>query len=200
MDEKAKEWTLKELAAETGVPERTIRFYISRGLVDPPLRGGRGAAYGAGHKARLEEIRKLQAKGLMLVEIAHVLAQGSNGLLLGRAPLTKRLEEPGPEFRMFKVEPFDRSVEVAKEEELTLAEKPAPAHAAPTASPVQSAVRSLPAPEEWRAYGVAGDAVVMLRAGAAPWRTRRLMAALRQFQAMINDTNTGNDPKEGDDE
>ena len=69
-----REWTLRELASETGVPERTIRFYISRGLLDPPLRGGRGASYGPGHLARLREIRRLQAKGMMLVEIAHLTA------------------------------------------------------------------------------------------------------------------------------
>lgn len=69
-----KEWTLRELASETGVPERTIRFYISRGLLDPPLRGGRGASYGPGHLTRLQEIRRLQAKGMMLAEIAHLTA------------------------------------------------------------------------------------------------------------------------------
>jgi len=67
-----KELTLRELAAESGLPERTIRFYISRGLLDPPLRGGRGAAYGPDHLARLQEIRTLQAKGLMLAEIARL--------------------------------------------------------------------------------------------------------------------------------
>src|SRR5512136_170226 len=70
----AQEYPLRELAQEAGVPERTIRFYISRGLVDPPLRGGRGAAYGEKHKEQLESIRKLQAKGMMLSQIAYALA------------------------------------------------------------------------------------------------------------------------------
>jgi DNA-binding transcriptional MerR regulator len=67
-----KEWTIRELAAESGVPERTIRFYISRGILDPPLRGGRGAAYGPAHLKRLKEIRDLQSKGLMLADIARL--------------------------------------------------------------------------------------------------------------------------------
>jgi len=67
-----KEWTLRELAAESGIPERTIRFYISKGILVPPLRGGRGAAYGPEHFTRLREIRTLQAKGLMLTEIARL--------------------------------------------------------------------------------------------------------------------------------
>ena len=67
-----KEWTLRELAAESGIPERTIRFYISKGILDPPLRGGRGATYGPDHLTRLREIRGLQAKGLMLADIARL--------------------------------------------------------------------------------------------------------------------------------
>jgi DNA-binding transcriptional MerR regulator len=67
-----KERTLRELAAESGVPERTIRFYISKGILDPPLRGGRGAVYGPDHLARLREIRGLQAKGMMLADIARL--------------------------------------------------------------------------------------------------------------------------------
>jgi len=157
MDEKDRERTLRELAAETGVPERTIRFYISRGLMDPPLRGGRGAAYGASHKARLEEIRKLQAGGLMLAEIAHVVAAGREGAVSEEALRVRKLAE-----------------------------------SVPAAAPFSA----LAAPEDWRAYGVAGDVIVMLKAGAAPWRTRRLLAALRRFAAMINN-DKGNDPKEG---
>ncbi len=202
MDEKEKERTLRELAAETGVSERTIRFYISRGLVDPPLRGGRGAAYGAAHKARLEEIRKLQAKGLMLAEIAHVLTLEREGedrvfrIVPGRKA-GEGAQAPG----VSKEELFEqyRRGEFSEDEaELKVGAAP-PSLSAPAAAPATPSVRSLPAPEEWRAYGIADDAVVMLRAGAAPWRTRRLLSALRQFQAMINDDNA-NDPKEGDDE
>ncbi|MGZ5454401.1 MAG: MerR family transcriptional regulator, partial [Candidatus Aminicenantales bacterium] len=89
--EKIKEWTLKELAAEAGVPERTIRFYISRGLVDPPLRGGRGAAYGEKHKERVELIRSMQARGMMLAEISHALSM-ENGQIHEKR--THGLEEP----------------------------------------------------------------------------------------------------------
>ena len=62
--------TLQDLAAESGVPARTIRFYIARGLLPPPASAGRGAAYSSQHLARLLAIKKWQAEGLMLAEIA----------------------------------------------------------------------------------------------------------------------------------
>ena len=68
------ELTLAELAEQTGVPERTIRYYIARGLLPPPIRAGRGACYGPEHREALERIRRLQARGLTLAEIARRLA------------------------------------------------------------------------------------------------------------------------------
>ncbi len=68
--------TLAELSEESGVPARTIRFYIARGLLDGPVKAGRGAVYTAEHRARLETIKKLQAEGRMLAEIAHDLNGG----------------------------------------------------------------------------------------------------------------------------
>jgi DNA-binding transcriptional MerR regulator len=65
--------SLEELAAEAGVPARTIRFYIARGLLPRPAGAGRGAAYGSEHVARLRSVKRLQGKGLMLAEISRVL-------------------------------------------------------------------------------------------------------------------------------
>lgn len=69
--------TLAELAERSGTPARTIRFYISRGLLPGPVKGGRAAAYTSAHLDRLEEIRQLQSQGRPLSEIAARL--GSNG-------------------------------------------------------------------------------------------------------------------------
>ena len=48
--------TLVELAEASGVPARTIRFYIAKGLVPPPLVGGRAAWYGEEHLNELGRI------------------------------------------------------------------------------------------------------------------------------------------------
>lgn len=67
------ELTLADLAAAVGIPARTIRFYISRGLLAGPAKAGRGAVYTAQHLKTLEEIKSLQAEGRMLSEIAALL-------------------------------------------------------------------------------------------------------------------------------
>lgn len=63
------EMKLSELAERSGVPARTIRLYITQGMLPRPLRAGRDAAYGEKHLARLETIRALQREGLTLAEI-----------------------------------------------------------------------------------------------------------------------------------
>lgn len=65
--------TLAELADASGLPARTIRFYIARGLMDGPVKAGRGAVYTPDHLERLERIKSLQAEGRMLSEIGRAL-------------------------------------------------------------------------------------------------------------------------------
>jgi DNA-binding transcriptional MerR regulator len=65
--------TLQELSEAVGVPARTIRFYIARGIVAGPLKAGRGADYGTEHVERLERIKQLQGEGKTLVEIGQSL-------------------------------------------------------------------------------------------------------------------------------
>jgi len=69
----SEEMTLAELADASGVPARTIRFYIARGILEGPVKAGRGAAYTAEHLGRLERIQQLQAKGRTLSEIGRAL-------------------------------------------------------------------------------------------------------------------------------
>lgn len=74
----AREWSLAELADTSGFSARTIRFYIARGLVPGPSKGGRSAVYGEAHVAALSRIKQLQAKGLALSEIAGQISDETN--------------------------------------------------------------------------------------------------------------------------
>jgi len=69
-DADKREWSLAEMADEVGSSARTVRFYISRGLLPGPEKAGRGASYGPAHLEQLREIQRLQAAGLTLAEIA----------------------------------------------------------------------------------------------------------------------------------
>jgi len=122
--------TLAEIAEASGLPARTIRFYIGRGLLDGPVKGGRGAAYTAKHLARLERIQSLQARGRTLSDIARIL-----GGVAGQS-----------------------------------------ASAQPTA---------------WWQHPVADDVIVWVRAGASPWRTRQVRAAMDEFARQVRPTKTG---------
>jgi DNA-binding transcriptional MerR regulator len=51
----------------------TVRYYQSRGLLEPPAREGRVAWYGPGHIERIREVRGLQRKGLTLAAIKRVV-------------------------------------------------------------------------------------------------------------------------------
>jgi DNA-binding transcriptional MerR regulator len=81
---KEKGISLADLADESGIPARTIRFYIARGLLPSPQKAGRGATYGKDHRKRLEDIKRLQARGLTLNEIARSL--GERTLRVAGAP------------------------------------------------------------------------------------------------------------------
>ncbi len=63
------EYTLEELSEKTGITARTIRYYISKNLLPPPTRAGRGAAYDETHLMRLIEIRDYKDQGHSLREI-----------------------------------------------------------------------------------------------------------------------------------
>ena len=68
-------YTIDQLAAHTGVPSRTIRFYQSKGALPSPVRRGRKAFYGPSHVERLELIARLQDRGLQIRAIRNLLDQ-----------------------------------------------------------------------------------------------------------------------------
>lgn len=71
-------YTIDELAAQTGVPSRTIRFYQAKGALPPPVRRGRIAVYDDTHAERLRLVAHLQDRGLSLRAIRD-LFQRSEG-------------------------------------------------------------------------------------------------------------------------
>ncbi len=82
----ATQFELPELCNQAGVTARTVRYYISRGLLPSPGQTGPGARYGQGHLDRLRLIRRLQREHLPLAEIRRrleVLDDAQVAALLG---------------------------------------------------------------------------------------------------------------------
>lgn len=80
-------YSLDELAEHVALPPRTIRFYQASGLLPKPRREGRTAVYGDEHRARLQLISDLRARGLKLDAIRDMVDAGS----LGKAPVVALL-------------------------------------------------------------------------------------------------------------
>ena len=67
------EYRVEGLAAATGIPVDTIRFYQARHLLSPPRRAGRIALYDDHHVEALRRIKELQERGFSLGVIGRIL-------------------------------------------------------------------------------------------------------------------------------
>ena len=93
-------YRLVDLAHLTGIPVRTIRSYIQRKLLPPPLTRGRNARYARVHLDRLRAIQRLRdERGLGLTAIRRVLSTldepAIRALAAGRLPLRLDLAATG---------------------------------------------------------------------------------------------------------
>ncbi len=68
------EMRVEQLSARSRLSVDTIRYYQSKGLLDPPRREGRVAWYEDDHLARLERIRDLRGRGFTLATIGRLVS------------------------------------------------------------------------------------------------------------------------------
>src|SRR5215472_5260024 len=88
-EEREEGLSLDALAERVGVPMRTIRFYISQGLLPGPGSRGKSATYGEAHVIRLRLIRRLADQRVPLTKIAALV----EGLTLEEAQALLAREE-----------------------------------------------------------------------------------------------------------
>jgi DNA-binding transcriptional MerR regulator len=62
-------FSIGELAQRAGVSRRTVRYYVQRGLIDPPRGLGRASAYSLGHVEQIRRVLRLQREGCTLQNI-----------------------------------------------------------------------------------------------------------------------------------
>src|SRR5512134_282301 len=89
------EFTIGDVADAAGVGVETVRYYERRGLVPQPGRGlGSYRRYGSGHVDRIRFIKRAQALGFSLEEIATLLEleDGTDRRSIRRIAAVKRIE------------------------------------------------------------------------------------------------------------
>jgi len=83
-------YTFNELCSLVELPVRTVRFYIQKGLINPPEGSRKGAFYTQKHLEDLLTIRKWQRAGLSLERIRELLFDNENAGIIppprGRRP------------------------------------------------------------------------------------------------------------------
>jgi hypothetical protein len=93
---------LSDLAERAGIPPRTVRYYVQRGLLPAPRFRGPDTAYEEDHLIRLRAIRRLQERFFPLdaiqVELARMTQEAIRALAEGAdpSPLTATMP-PAPD-------------------------------------------------------------------------------------------------------
>lgn len=99
MQEDTSHFTIEELAEQVNVPVRTVRYYITEGLLPGPEGRGKATTYSAEHLQRLRLIRLLSNQHRPLAEIHQLLSRLSwaeiRTLLAEEEQRAKELESAG---------------------------------------------------------------------------------------------------------
>lgn len=74
MNETEQKLTIEDLAKSVGISVRTVRFYITQGLIPHPGARGKAAAYDEEHLLRLRLVRRLSEQRVPLAEIRERLS------------------------------------------------------------------------------------------------------------------------------
>jgi DNA-binding transcriptional MerR regulator len=89
--------SIEELADRAGVSVRTVRYYISQGLLRGPANRGKYASYDEDHLARLQLIRRLVDQHVPLAELrerlGHLSSEELNAVLRQEERHSRVLEQ-----------------------------------------------------------------------------------------------------------
>ncbi|HMN56323.1 MAG TPA: helix-turn-helix domain-containing protein [Ottowia sp.] len=78
-------YTLDQLESLTGLPRRTLRYYMQIGLVDRPIGETRAAYYTDRHLEQFLRVRRLSEEGVSLERIRNLMAGGDSPVPLAPA-------------------------------------------------------------------------------------------------------------------
>jgi DNA-binding transcriptional MerR regulator len=149
-----REYSISELAEAAGVSTRTIRYYVSEGLLPPPVGSGPNSRYTDVHRRQLGIIGRLKAQYLPLREIRRRLA--GHGDVHGVVGSAASLGFQGMSRR-------DR--EIAEDHARLEAAPAAPPPSAPIAEPLFSTAYPPPEPDRerpWRRVAISDEAELLI--------------------------------------
>lgn len=156
-------YTLTDLADLAGVTPRTVRYYLSQGLLPAVRASGPGAKYDDSHLARLRLIRRLQAEHQPLAEIRRRLET------LDDADIAAIAVEPAPPPPSDSALDYIRRItrSSAPSRGLYLREAPPPFAAAEAPPAPEPAQPSTPSPRlersQWERVDLAPDIELHIR-------------------------------------
>jgi DNA-binding transcriptional MerR regulator len=187
--------TIGELAREAGVTPRTVRYYVSEGLLPPPTYEGRQSYYGPRHLLILRAIRAMQAEDLPLRKIAVAITTSSDEVLeeiARRPPPSERVRGLRSEaaYRLAETPaPYDRS---KGEPPQDAREVLASLYQRPGRRLFEEAIRARVVREEieaeepaWRRLEVADGVEVHFTAGGNPEREAIIRAMAEAMRARL---------------
>jgi DNA-binding transcriptional MerR regulator len=86
-------YSIADLERETEISARTIRYYVSEGMLPPAYGRGPSATYDLGHLLRLQMIGRLKREGLSLGEVKSRLEQMHDDEIAGLLRIQTRPPE-----------------------------------------------------------------------------------------------------------
>lgn len=180
MGERPEGLTIEDLAERVNVPVRTVRYYVTEGLLPGPGARGKAASYGEEHLLRLLLIRKLVERHVPLKEVGERLS----GLSVAdvRALLAQEVNREA-QMRRAEAAPSPRAYVAAL---LDLA-RASPARQLPSAPAAvdQQPARAPHRAVAWRRWEVAPGVEVHVRSDVASRYGKRLEAAIARLNELL---------------
>jgi DNA-binding transcriptional MerR regulator len=179
----ARALSIEELAQAADVPVRTVRYYISEGLLSGPGGRGRAATYDDEHLGRLQLIRRLVDQHVPLAEVRKRLAQLSGAEVESLLRTEQRREAALR--RASQTSPQDYIsglLNQARRARSPTPAEPNQARVPPSADSEQ--------PPSWRRFQIAAGVELHVRSDAV-----KDQAALIEQLLKISQTATGRNPQ-----
>jgi DNA-binding transcriptional MerR regulator len=178
--------TLDELCEMAGVTVRTVRYYISEGLLPPPAGHGATARYTREHLDRLDVIAAMKARFLPLREIRRMLDGMDQRTVSEMATTAREAAEATPAARRAA-----RPVAEASAPPPASAEDPATyiATLLNRDQPVSSAPPPQAAPDStWRRVPITEDAELLIEDGVYTRRREQIESLVAWAQRVLRNS------------